>query len=232
MDADADDTATADDVPRWNDPARAVQMLSTEHWGLLSARGLSWQETFSRSGLFLTVLSAGVVALALVGQATDFDSRFTGFAAVLLVVVYLVGAASVVRLAHSAVEEVHWIAGMNRIRHAYVELEPSLADYLVTSTHDDVHGILASMGAHRDVGLFGPRLAVTTAGMVGVVNSVVAAAGVGLVVAGLGGRTLLAVVLGVVAFAVSTAALLGITSRAYARAQRDLRPRFPSGPST
>lgn len=137
---------------RWHDPSRAVQMLSTEHWGLLSARALSWQETFSRSGLYLTVLSAGVVALALVAQATDFDRRFTAFATVLLVVVYVVGVTTVVRLAHSAVEEVHWIAGMNRIRHAYVELEPALEQYLVTSTHDDVRGILASMGAHRDGG--------------------------------------------------------------------------------
>jgi len=215
----------------WRDPSRAVQMLSTEHWGLLSARALSWQETFSRSGLYLTVLSAGVVALALVAQATDFDKRFTAFATILLVVVYVVGVTTVVRLAHSAVEEVHWVAGMNRIRHAYVELEPALEKYLVTSTHDDVRGILASMGAHRDGGLFGPRLAVTTSGMVGVVNSVVAAAGVGLVAASLTRSTPLSAVLAVGAFAVSNAILLGLTSRAYAQAQRDLDPRFPTPPA-
>jgi hypothetical protein len=218
------------DTDPWRDPSRAVQMLSTEHWGLLSARALTWQETFSRSGLYLTVLSAGVVALALVAQATDFDSRFTAFAAVLLVVVYVVGVTSVVRLAHSAVEEVHWIAGMNRIRHAYVELEPAMEQYLVTSTYDDVRGILATMGAHRDGGLFGPRLAVTTSGMVGVVNSVVAAAGVGLVVASASRSTVLSAVCAVGAFLVSNAALLGVTSRAYSQAERDLRPRFPSPP--
>lgn len=216
------------EADRWRDPSRAVQMLSTEHWGLLSARALTWQETFSRSGLYLTALSAGVVALALVAQATDFDTRFTAFAAVLLLVLYLVGVTTVVRLAHSAVEEVHWVAGMNRIRHAYVELEPSIEDYLVTSTYDDVRGILATMGAHRDSGLFGPRLAVTTAGMVGVVNSVVAAAGAGLVAAALTRSTLLSIVVAVAAFLISNAALLGATSRAYGQAERDLRPRFPS----
>jgi hypothetical protein len=64
--------------------------------------------------------------------------------------------------------------------------------------------------------------------MVGVVNSVVAAAGVGLVAASLTRSTVLSTVLAVAAFALSNAALLGLTSRAYAQAQRDLRPRFPS----
>ena len=85
--------------------------------------------------------------------------------------------------------------------------------------------------AHRDGGLFGPRLAVTTSGMVGVVNSVVAAAGVGLVAASLTRSTPLSAVLAVGAFAVSNAILLGLTSRAYAQAQRDLDPRFPTPPA-
>jgi hypothetical protein len=94
----------------------------------------------------------------------------------------------------------------------------------VTSTHQT----LVSRGAHRDGGLSGPRRAVTTSGMVGVVNSVVAAAGAGLVVASTTRSTVLSVVVAVVAFAVSHAVLLGVTSRAYAQAQRDLRPRFPT----
>src|SRR5262245_24437288 len=49
-----------------------AQILATEHWSLLATRSMTWNEIFSRTGTFLTVLSASVVALSLVAQATDF----------------------------------------------------------------------------------------------------------------------------------------------------------------
>src|SRR6476646_5520409 len=66
------------------DDPRALQILSTEHWSLLATRSLSWNESFARAGLFLSVLSATAVALALVGQATGFNDHFTAFALVML----------------------------------------------------------------------------------------------------------------------------------------------------
>jgi hypothetical protein len=53
------------------DAVRA-QILATEHWSLLSTRSMTWNEVFSRAGMFVTVLSAAVVALALVAQVTAF----------------------------------------------------------------------------------------------------------------------------------------------------------------
>src|SRR5258705_2653275 len=44
---------------------RALTILTTEHWSLLSQRSLSWTESFSRAGMFLATLSAATVALAL-----------------------------------------------------------------------------------------------------------------------------------------------------------------------
>ena len=38
-------------------PARRAQFLATEHWSLLATRSLSWNESFSRSSMFLTSLS-------------------------------------------------------------------------------------------------------------------------------------------------------------------------------
>jgi hypothetical protein len=67
-----------------------VQILAAEHWSLLATRQLAWTEAFSRAGLFLTVLSASVVALALVAQ-TGSDRDFAVFAQVLLPVVLLLG---------------------------------------------------------------------------------------------------------------------------------------------
>ena len=57
-------------------PALRLQILTTEHWSLLATRGLSWNEAFSRAAMFLSALSAAVVALALVAQATTFGDGF------------------------------------------------------------------------------------------------------------------------------------------------------------
>jgi len=46
-----------------------VQILATEHWSLLAARNITYSAIFSRTSIFLTVVSAAVVALALVAQA-------------------------------------------------------------------------------------------------------------------------------------------------------------------
>ena len=68
-------------------PGLRLQILTTEHWSLLSTRSLSWNEAFSRATMFLSVLSGAVVALALVAQATGFDEGFTTFAILILPVV-------------------------------------------------------------------------------------------------------------------------------------------------
>jgi hypothetical protein len=54
------------------DDPRAVDILTTEHWSLLSTRTLGYQEMFSRATIFVAILSGTVVALALLAQATNF----------------------------------------------------------------------------------------------------------------------------------------------------------------
>jgi hypothetical protein len=211
----------------WRDESRAAQLLATEHWSLLSARSLSWTEVFSRSALYLNVLSAAVVALALVAQATDFQGPFVAFTIVLLSVVCFIGAATVIRLGQSAVEELTWIAGMNRIRAAYVGLEPRMAQHLVTSPHDDERGVLISAGAAPGFRSPVVSLVVSTPGMLAVVNSVVAGAILATAAYGLGAGGALVVVAGGVGFAAS----LGLLLRQYGRsfdALRGYRPRFPT----
>src|SRR6476620_669720 len=51
---------------------RVITILSTEHWSLLSARGLAYNEAFVRGGMFLTFLSMSFVALALLAQAMAY----------------------------------------------------------------------------------------------------------------------------------------------------------------
>ncbi len=53
-----------------------LDILSTEHWSLLSTRALGWNEMAGRTQMYLTALSGTVVALALAAQGTDFGPQF------------------------------------------------------------------------------------------------------------------------------------------------------------
>jgi hypothetical protein len=83
-----DSTGKASDRPFGPD---AAAILATEHWSLLGSRSLIWNEAMSRTTVFLTVLSASIVALALLADATGFGRRTTAVALVLLPVVFLLG---------------------------------------------------------------------------------------------------------------------------------------------
>ena len=147
-----DDTAAA--------RALRVQMLATEHWSLLATRSLSWNESFARASMFLTLLSGATVALALVAQATAFGQGFVLFALLILPVVLFIGLATYVRLLEINNEDYVWVLGMNRLRAAYLEIDPALAKYLVTGSTEDAEGIFLTYGSlpgtqsNLDTGLF------------------------------------------------------------------------------
>jgi uncharacterized membrane protein YeaQ/YmgE (transglycosylase-associated protein family) len=155
------------------DDPRALQILSTEHWSLLATRSLSWNESFSRAGLFLSVLSATSVALALVAQATSFDGRFVAFALVILPIDLFVGLATFTRLEEVNAEDAVWVAGMNRIRHAYLEMNEGLRPFFIAGSTDDRAGIAQTYGIHRPGN---PLLhwLVTTPGMIAAINGALA----------------------------------------------------------
>ena len=75
--------APADDgrAPPAIDDPRALQILSTEHWSLLTARSLVYNETFARGGMFLAMLSASLLVLGLIATATGFSEAFLMVAA-------------------------------------------------------------------------------------------------------------------------------------------------------
>ena len=60
-----------------------------------------------------------------------------GLAAAILVL----GTLTAVRVHNASTDDAAMILGMNRLRAAYVEMDPSIARYLVTSWHDDLAGI-------------------------------------------------------------------------------------------
>lgn len=160
--------------------------------------------------MFLTLLTGTVVALALVAQATAFGQGFLVFALLLLPVVLFVGCATFVRLGEINAEDVVWVQGMNRLRRAYLELDPGIEPYLITGWTEDVAGVLRTYGTS----LGQPSLRenfmhglVTTPAMIAFVNCVVAAVLVGLVLAQLGAGMELAAIGATVGFVVTFAIL-------------------------
>ncbi len=131
-------------------PVRA-QLLATEHWSLLAARGMTWSEVMSRISVHLTVSSAALVVLALVTQATGFGVAFHVLSIGLTGAILVLGILTGVRVHNASREDAAIILGMNRLRAAYVSIDPGIADYLVTSRYDDQAGLMATytMGMRR-----------------------------------------------------------------------------------
>jgi hypothetical protein len=199
----------------------------TEHWSLLGARSLVYTEAMSRTSIFVASLAGSVVALALVSQATDFGDGFIAFALVLLPVVYFLGVVTVIRLSQVNWEDARWTQGMNRIRNAYLELEPELEPYFVTSKYDDDLGILRSSIAMND---WPPRTQafVAAPGVVAVISSVVAGAAAGIAAIGLDLGTLAALLLGGVFFVASLGGFAAWAQRMIARSRTELEVLFPT----
>jgi hypothetical protein len=205
----------------------ALQILSTEHWSLLAARGLVYTEATARTSIFVAALSGSVVALALVAQATDFGTGFVAFALVLLPVVFFIGATTFIRLGQVNWEDARWMQGMNRIRNAYLDLAPELEPYFVTSKYDDDIGILRSAMAMREPP--GPAQAFASIpGVVAVIASVVAGATGGIAAVGLDLGTAGALIVGGVLFVASLAGFGAYAQRQIGRQRGMLDSLFPT----
>jgi hypothetical protein len=86
-----------------------IDLLSTEHWSLLSTRALGWNEMAGRTQMYLTALSGTVVALALAAQGTDFGPQFVWFALGLLPPLLFIGVVTFVRLVYLNREDARWL---------------------------------------------------------------------------------------------------------------------------
>ena len=201
------DAAAADAAAR---RALRVQMLATEHWSLLATRSLSWNEAFARAGMFLSLLSGATVALALVAQATQFGTGFSTFAMLVLPVVLFVGLATYARLLEINNEDYVWVRGMNRLRGAYLELDPDVAKYFITGTTEQPADIFRTFGTMdpESSGSDWFHGFVTTPATIGFVVAMIAAVLAAIIVVQLSpNMEAPAAVVGVVAFLVTSVVL-------------------------
>jgi hypothetical protein len=222
--------------PSRPDPAAAtrLQILATEHWSLLATRSLTYTESLARINIFLAILSSTMIALALIAQVDHFGPAFIAVAIPLLVVVAFTGVYTISRLEALNRDDYRWVIGMNRLRHAYVELHPEIEPYLTTSPYDDLAGALVTLGvdprAEQRIGSVLRHLPATLPGMLTVIVGAVDGAIVALIAVAFGSPRWAIAVAAAAGF-VLTLVLLGLSGRrSVRRVPLGLEPRFPSPP--
>lgn len=217
-------TAVEVESPQLASPVRA-QLLATEHWSLLAARGMTWSEVMSRISVHLTVSSAALVVLALVTQATGFGAAFHVLSIGLTSAILALGTLTGVRVHNASREDAAIIVGMNRLRAAYVRMDPGIAEYLVTSQYDDQAGLMATytMGMRRSTL---SHVVGSTSMFINIVNAMVAGA-LGALVAGAAGGDAPAIsVAGIVVGLAYLTIIVETARRSFA--QPPLEARFPT----
>jgi hypothetical protein len=129
--------------------ARRLQILATEHWGLLAARSTAQSEVLTRITIHLTLVSAGLVTIGLLGQASHFASWFPAAALGILGFLAAVGILSLMRVLVISEEDFMFVTAMNRIRAAYEDIDPEVVRYFLASTHDDQVGMQVTYSFFR-----------------------------------------------------------------------------------
>jgi hypothetical protein len=210
--------------------AMRLQILSTEHWSLLASRSLAWNESFSRTGMFLSTLSGAIIALALVAQATAFGEGFRLFALVILPVVLIVGVGTVLRLGMSNYHESQCVIGLNRIRAAYMELAPDLERYLVMGTTDDMRGVFLTAAIPPGTS-WAALMFASTPLLVVALEGLIVAAVVAIIVFQAGGGTVLALAVGAIGFVITIAAFGWYSNRAVRKSLDEREVMFPTKPA-
>ena len=208
---------------------RAISILSTEHWSLLTSRSLAYNEAFTRGGMFLSFLSMSFVALALFSSAMSFGDEFLTVAAVVLAFDLLIGLVTYGRIIGANEDDMRAVHGMARIRHAYTEIAPLVAPYFTSPTHDDPAGIGLAYGNQETSfpGVLWYGLT-TSGGMIGLILSLVGgveAAVLALLFGIEGGAALLVGIGGAI---VVFGLLVGFSVGRVPAAQRQLPVMFPT----
>jgi hypothetical protein len=204
-------------------------VLATEHWSLLATRGLTWSEVMSRITIHLTVASASLVVLALVIQTSGFGTAFQVLSIGLSAAILVLGTLTTVRVYNASHEDEALIMGMNCLRAAYVEIDPSVAEYLVASSHDDQAGVMFTyaFGVKRSVV---SHVLGSTAVFIVMVNAIVAGALGALIAHAFDAGTAAVSIAGTIAGLAYLVVALELGRRSFGDPVRSMhtRPHFPS----
>jgi hypothetical protein len=128
-------------------------------------------------------------------------------------------------------DDYRWVIGMNRLRHAYVDLHPELEQYFITSPYDDLAGALQTLGidiaAGRRLGsMF--HVPQTLPGMLTVIVAAVAGAIGALAALAIAFQPLAIALAGAAVFVLALVLMAIWNRRSIKRLPPGLEPRFPS----
>ena len=175
-----------------------AQMLATEHWSLLASRSTTQSEVLTRIAIFITLVSAGLLSLGVLGNVTGFRGWFGVAALGVLFLLTFLGLITLVRVFNTATEDLMYVVAMNRLRGAYVDLDPGIERYFLASANDDTEGSIQTYYSFHHRGnftiVFGSSMMIIT-----VVTAAVTGLLIGGVAVGFSAPVWLAVVLGIVA---------------------------------
>lgn len=211
------------------DDPRVIQLLSTEHWSLLGARSLAYNEAFVRAGMFLAFLSTSFVALALLAQAMSFGQDFLAVAALVLAFDLVVGLTTFLRMNGANVDDLRAVHGMARIRHAYTQITPLVSPYFTTPTHDDIDAVTSVYGTISDSlwGQFVYGLS-TSNGMIALIVAMIGGVLTTVVAMLFGVDGSASIWIGVLGGVIVIVALFGLTWQAITREQNRIPVAFPT----
>jgi uncharacterized membrane protein len=151
-----------------------LSALTTEHFVLQTANNSTYSEASARSTLYVMVLSSTLLAIGFVAGSTDV---LLPFAAIVLPAVFVLGIFTVVRLVETALDSMHCLDGIARIRAYYRTLGPEAARHFSPESGrwPEVEDPALRLGP--GFAFFG-----TTASMIAVINNAVAGAALALLV--------------------------------------------------
>ena len=148
--------------------------LTTEHMVLQSAANATVADAAARSSLYVFALSSSLVAIGFISQSPELLPLMV---AIVLPALFLLGVLTVIRLVDSSLENQQCEAGIARIRRAYRTLGPEAEAYFAARFGRWPEGPAPALGLGVFIAFLG-----TTATMIAFINSVVAGAGVALLV--------------------------------------------------
>ena len=206
--------------------SQLVSIMTTEHYNLQSGRSMTISESNGRSSLFVGAVSSGLIALTFVGQIAHLGTAFFVFSLIVIPTLFFMGLITFERVLQAGSADNVYARGINRIRHLYLEYAPQMQPYFILSTYDDQEGTLGQEAMQTSWW----QVFLSMAGMIAVINSVLAGSFVGLLLAAFALPLWVTTSAGVVTFLVSVGLHQRYQWEQWMRLARNLPVLFPSQP--
>jgi hypothetical protein len=189
--------------------------ITTEHSTLQNARATAVTQSTSRAAIFVTAVSAGMVALGLTASSTHLDTAFYAFGTIVLLTTAAIGFATFDWVLQSGIEDRQYAERIEALRACYLDVVPELTRYM------------ASVPSSRDLAMHGSRdrrwrVYRTVTGTIGLITAVLVGSAAGLLEALAFGRSVTGgFVTDTLVTVAVLAALLWFEHRAWASASRE-----------